>query len=543
MKSLFRFAQMLLAGIFFLLTTMPTWADDWLYTVKPGDTVWDLSHRMLKDWRYWKDILKRNNIKDATTIRPGTRIAIPLYVVREEHSEARVEAVHGEVKLILEGKTKPLLLKPGMALSVGDKVVTADDSTALLSLEDGSAILVQEQSEVEFTRLRRLGGGEYLDTNLRVRKGGLHMDANPSHRPDNSYVIQTAAASSAVRGTGFRVGVNSDTARTEVLQGLVDVGNALGSVRVPENFGTVVEKDVPPVKPVRLLEAPDLGAVPAVVRYLPKVVVFDGPPEAAGYHVQVAKDEAFVQLVLDRKVKNRFMIDQTLPDGHYHVRVRAMDARGLEGKDAVTRLQVDARPEPPLVRQPLPGKPLHAGELLFSWADVDGVDAYLFELSADEGFSDIKTRETVDGTQIKLAVIEGDWYFRLTSVTGDGRKGPPGHPVELHVLPIPATPEPKPPATKEGKLVLAWQAVEGVASYNVQVATDRDFQNLVVNQTTSEASLEVPRLPSGFYFFRLRSVDAEGYQGSFGTPQRFEVKPDSYWPLAIFGVAAALLLL
>ena len=90
---------------------------------------------------------------------------------------------------------------------------------------------------------------------------------------------------------------------------------------------------------------------------------------------------------------------------------------------------------------------------------------------------------------------------------------------------------------------MAWQAVEGVASYNVQVATDRDFQNLVVNQTTSEASLEVPRLPSGFYFFRLRSVDAEGYQGSFGTPQRFEVKPDSYWPLAIFGVAAALLLL
>ncbi len=543
MKHCRGFVQLLLGGAFFVFATLPAWADDWLYTVKPGDTVWDLSHRMLKDWRYWKDILKRNDIKDATTVRPGTRIAIPLYVVRKEHSEARVEAVHGEVRLIQDGGTKPLPLKPGMALSVGDLVVTADESTALLSLEDGSTILIQEQSEVEFTRLRRLGGGEYLDTKVRVHKGGLQMEANPSHGPDNSYVIQTAAASTAVRGTKFRVGVSGHASRTEVLQGRVAVGNALGSVQVPENYGTLVEKDLPPVKPVRLLAAPDPDAVPAVVRYLPQVVKLDGPPEATGYHVQIATDQAFVRLVLDRKVKDRFMIDQALPDGHYHVRIRAVDVRGLEGKDAVTRLQVDARPEPPLVRQPLSGRPLHAGELLFSWADVDGVDAYLFELAADEAFSHVKVRERVDGTKIKLTVAEGDWYFRVTSVMGDGRKGPPGHPIELHVLPVPATPESEPPALEKGRLVLAWQAVEGVAGYNVQLATDREFQNLVVNQTTSKASLALPRPPSGYYFFRLRSVDAEGYQGRFGSPQGFEVEPETYWPLAIFAIAAALLLL
>ncbi|WP_457673051.1 FecR domain-containing protein [Thiolapillus sp.] len=525
------------------MSVLPAWAEDWLYTVKPGDTVWDLSHDMLKDWRYWKEILRHNKIKDATSIRPGMQIAIPLYVVKQEHAEARVEAVHGDVQVTLHGSGKTIPLKPGVALSVGDRVATGSNSTAVLSLEDGSIILMQEQSELEFTRLRKLGGGKNLDAGLYVRKGGLKMDANPAHHPDNSYLIQTAAANSAVRGTGFRIGVEGETSRTEVLQGLVNVGNSLGSVDVPESFGTVVEKDAPPVKPVQLLDPPDLAVVPAVVRYLPAVVRLDTPAGAAGYHVQVARDDQFMELVLDRKVKEVFMIDQALADGSYHVRIRAMDTHGLEGKDAVTSFRVDARPEAPMVRQPLPGKVLHAGELVFSWADVEGVDSYLFELAADENFRDVRLHKVVDGTELKLPVSEGSWYFRLTSVSPEGKKGPPGRAVKIDVLPIPPVPQPKPPATEDGSLVLAWQDVEGVASYNVQVATDPDFQELVADETVREASLKLPRPPSGFYYFRLRSVDAEGYQGSFGAPQRFEVKPESYWPLALFGIAAALLLL
>ncbi|WP_419597586.1 LysM peptidoglycan-binding domain-containing protein [Thiolapillus sp.] len=75
-------------------------AEDWLYTVQPRDTVWDISHNQLKDWRYWDDILKRNKIRNAATIRPGTKIAIPLYIVREETSEVRVDNVVGEVGVV-----------------------------------------------------------------------------------------------------------------------------------------------------------------------------------------------------------------------------------------------------------------------------------------------------------------------------------------------------------------------------------------------------------------------------------------------------------
>ncbi len=543
MKLVSKAVWVSLAGIGFLLAGMPAMAQDWLYTVKPGDTVWDLSHSMLKDWRYWKQILEHNHIKDATTIRPGMRIAIPLYIVREETVKARVEAVHGKVTVTWKGSAVSAPLKRGVALSAGDKVVTGSNSTALIALDDDSVILMQEQSELEFTRLRRLGGGRSLDAGVFVGKGGLKMDANPSHYPDNNYHIRTAAANTAVRGTGFRIGVEKDSSRTEVLKGLVSVGNALGKVDVPENFGTVVTRDAPPVKPVKLLAAPDLSVLPSRIRYLPAVIKLDGPAGARGYHVQVARDAEFMKIVLDRKIKERFMIDQALPDGSYHVRIRAMDRNGLEGKDANTTFLVDARPEPPIVRKPLPGTVLHAGDLEFSWAQVEDVESYLFELSGDQDFGHAKVSQIVRGTDISLSVDQGTWYFRVTSIADDGRKGPPGHSLKIEVLPVPPVPQAKPPATEEGKLILAWQAVNGVASYHLQIASDRDFQNLVVDEKTSKASLALPRPPSGYYYFRLGSIDEEGYEGGFGAPQRFEVKPESYWPLAIFGIAAVLLLL
>ena len=41
-----------------------------------------------------------------------------------------------------------------------------------------------------------------------------------------------------------------------------------------------------------------------------------------------------------------------LADGRYRVVIRAIDAEGLEGADAEARLELDARPEPPIAQAP-----------------------------------------------------------------------------------------------------------------------------------------------------------------------------------------------
>ncbi|WP_456404694.1 FecR domain-containing protein [Thiolapillus sp.] len=521
-------------------------AEDWLYTMKPGDTVWDISHKLLKDWRYWDDVLRHNNIDNATRIRPGTKIAIPLYIVREELSEVRVDKVSGAVEVIFGDNERRLPLKPGMSLAAGDRVITGENSTALFYLEDESSILLQEQSELEFTRLKTLGGGSTrsMDAKLDIRRGRMNMDANPRHAPDSAFEITTVSANSAIRGTSFRIGIEQDSARTEVLNGLVSVGNAHGNVDVPGNFGTVARKDSPPIKPVELLPAPSLDKFPSLIRYLPTVVPLDSLAQARSYRVQVAADQDFLEIRLDRVVKGRFMLDQQFEDAAYYVRVRGVDANGLEGKNATKAFRVEARPVAPMARQPLSDQVLHTGAVSFSWAEVEAADQYLFELASDEGFQDVLERRQLDDIETRVNIAKpGTYFYRLSSITAEGRQGPPGKVVRIRVLPVPATPQPKPPAVEDDKLRLSWQEVEGVAVYQVQLASDAEFQNLVVDVRTAEPEVQVPRPPSGYYYFRLRSIDVEGYEGAFSTPQRFEVEPASYLPLILFTAVSILLLL
>ncbi len=534
-------AVLLMCGI-----SSVTLAEDWLYTMKPGDTVWDISHTMLKDWRYWDDILRHNNISNAATIRPGTKIAIPLYIVREELSEVRVESAVGKVEVIFANRDKRLPLKPGMALSAGDRVITGEKSTVLFSLEDKSSILLQEQSELEFTRLKTLGGGSHksMDVRLNAHHGRLNMHANPLHVPDSRYEILTVSANSAIRGTNFRIGIEKESSRTEVLDGLVSVGNAYGSVDVPTNFGTVAQKGSPPREPVKLLSAPNLDKFPALVKYLPTVVPLNTLEHAQRYRVQIAQDQDFLEIQLDRVVKGQLMLDQRLADGAYYVRVRGVDANGLEGNNAVRKFRIDARPEAPMVRRPLSDTVLHTGSVKFSWAEVDAVDAYLFEIAHDAAFTDLLEQKPVAGTDAEVDFKEaGDYFYRLSSVTAAGRQGPPGKAIKIRILPVPAVPEPKPPAVEGDKLRLSWQKVDGVASYHVQLARDADFQDLIVDEKTADPWMQLQRPASGYYYFRLRSVDTEGYVGSFSTPQRFEVEPGSYLPLVLFTAISVLLML
>ncbi len=433
-----------------------------------------------------------------------------------------------------------------MSLVAGDRVICGENSTALLSLEDNSSILLQENSELEFTRLKTLGGGKRKSMNarLKVNQWRMNMTANPAHIPDSSYEILTVSANSAVRGTGFRIGVEKESSRTEVLDGLVSVGNAWGNVDVPKNFGTVAKKDSPPIRQVELLSAPDLDSFPTLIRYLPTVVALNSLAQAHGYRVQVARDAAFTDIRLDRIVREKLMIDQKLEDGKYYLRVRGVDANGLEGNNAEKIFRIDARPETPMARTPLSDRVLHVGDVDFSWAAVEGVSSYLLELARDADFTQLQKKESLPGTDTTLEIREpGNYYYRLSSVTADGRQGPPGKAVQIRVLPVPAVPEPEPPAVEGDKLRLAWQKVEGIASYQIQLAADPDFHELVADIRTTKPWIQIHRPPGGYYYFRLRSIDTEGYEGGFGTPRRFEVEPGSYLPVILFVLASALLLL
>lgn len=72
-------------------------AEEWIYTVRPGDNLWNVSARHLTSMQYVKRLQQINRIPDAYTIPPGTKIRIPVAWTKQrtEGISARVVNIHG----------------------------------------------------------------------------------------------------------------------------------------------------------------------------------------------------------------------------------------------------------------------------------------------------------------------------------------------------------------------------------------------------------------------------------------------------------------
>jgi hypothetical protein len=62
--------------------------------------------------------------------------------------------------------------------------------------------------------------------------------------------------------------------------------------------------------------------------------VLPAQPGASGWRVQVARRRRFDQLLADVRSATPELRIADLPDGRYPMRLRAVDAHGLEGRDA-----------------------------------------------------------------------------------------------------------------------------------------------------------------------------------------------------------------
>jgi len=64
------------------------------YTIEKGDTLWDISHKELKDPFLWPKVWKENpDIKNPDKIYPGQKIRIPLYLLQKEIAPAAPKPV------------------------------------------------------------------------------------------------------------------------------------------------------------------------------------------------------------------------------------------------------------------------------------------------------------------------------------------------------------------------------------------------------------------------------------------------------------------
>lgn len=510
----------------------------WEYTVRPGDNIWNLTKQHCTSVRYWQRIQKLNNIDLDREIPPGTRLRFPLSILKHQPASALVVQLHGSAELLRAGAAKAVPLQAGVSLHGGDRIVTGPDSNLTLQFADGSRLLLLADSEVVMDTLSAWGTTGMVDTRIRLQGGRIDTQVKPARGPGSRYQIITPAAVAAVRGTAFRVAAESGKAvmRSEVTAGTIGVGTAAKSTRVPAGFGLVAEAGKAPGEPRKLLPAVDLSRLPAVQQQLPLSFSWPAVAGARAYRIQIAHNTNFETLLVDYTTEKAVATWKDLPDGHYALRLRGIDKVGLEGLDNVHPFEVDARPFPPANATPPDAGIVAESDPAFSWSATQDNSAYRIQIAHDAAFTDLVADRKVEAAYYRQEqpLMPGAYHWRVAGIDGHGEQGPFNPPQRFTYRQPLTAPLLQQPRIDRQRLILAWEAVEGAENYQLQLAADPYFRDLLVDTRLPGVQIAVPRPPSQVYFFRVRALNPMGEPGPFSAPQNFYV-PSLYpwWPLVL----------
>ncbi len=315
--------------------------DYWEYTFRPGDTFWSIAERYTDSANNWRELLRINSVaEDADrAVLPGTRILIPISLLKLQPAPARVIAVNGAVTLVrADGQTAELIV--GTELFTGDRVITGDGQSLRLQFADQSELQVKSNSEVVFDKLSQFKHSGMVDTRIRLNSGRVETRVQQQN-PGNRYEIRTPSAITAVRGTNFRLSSeSSEISKAEVTEGLVAISAGDEEKGVNQGFGIVAEAGQPLPDPVELLPSPVLSDNLSDENNELQVSweALDG---AVSYRYAFATDANFDQVTLEGLTEENDLVVDELSPGAYFLRVRGIDQHGLEGFDADARYVVE----------------------------------------------------------------------------------------------------------------------------------------------------------------------------------------------------------
>lgn len=401
----------------------PAWAqaadaDAISYTVRKGDTLYQLARDYLTGSNPLAELRAANRVRIPERMPVGLKLTIPKRLLRFRPIELRLVSFNGPVNVIADGRAAPA--QKGAVVVEGGGVQTGSNGFALFAGNEGSRIALPSNSTVRFTRARHYLLTDAPEVEVAVDKGRAEVQA-AKQKPAGSFRLRTPVAVSAVRGTVFRAGF--DEARkagtTEVTEGEVAVAAARAELAVPAGFGAAADASGDLAKE-ELLRPPAL-IDPGKVQ-TESAVHFDLAPvaEASGYRLQVSRDGGFTEIVSELTPATASADFAGIGNGTWFVRAAAISRRGLLGLEETWSFR----------RQRL-GLAADAGQagipdgFRINWAaEGEGRQVYRFQLFAKDrpGLPMIDEGGLTEPgiTLVKLPKGAYRWRVGVISVTPEG---------------------------------------------------------------------------------------------------------------------------
>jgi len=171
---------------------------------------------------------------------------------------------------------------------------------------------------------------------------------------------------------------------------------------------------------------------------------------------------------------------------------------------------------------------VNSDSLSLQWALYEGAAQYKVQVADTSSFTNLLFETTTSGGQFDLTDLDvGSYYWRIQAIDSEERTGAWSESTAF-LIQAPQTPELQMPSF--GSVIrdtttptLSWSAVEGAASYQVQIAPNIDFSSSIIDEMPDSENFTTSALSAGNYFWRVKSIDGVGHESDFSSTNAFVV--------------------
>lgn len=204
--------------------------------------------------------------------------------------------------------------------------------------------------------------------------------------------------------------------------------------------------------------------------------------------------------------------------GTWFWRAKALDVRDRTGESTGVR-KFTIRPAAPKISKPAADVVLGAPTVTLAWGDVACAASWVVEASTDT-----KDKVSLVAKTPTLAFkpnAPGEYRWRVAAVD---ERGTPGEWSQESVFKVRlATPSPRGESSTPLKLDLAWTPVVGATQYRVEIASERDFKQLVSSGTVTGSQFRATDVAPGLVYWRVAAKDDTGHTSLPSEPRSVDV--------------------
>ncbi len=276
------------------------------------------------------------------------------------------------------------------------------------------------------------------------------------------------------------------------------------------------------------------------------------------FKIQIATDSMFSNVVIDKYSPPRpFQTSDLEPERTYFLRF-VNQAGGATSYSDTISFSISAK-APPVLTLPtedakfaISNPQLNEASVNFEWKRKISIDRYRLQVAKDMAFTRIILDKSVAGNLLPSTPIPaGNYYWRVRAI-GDSPISEmwsrtqvftvtkATNQPQVQVTPTYTPPQPRPaekvplkaPQIEKAKIttmlvsrgntrtpssysapaapIISWNKVRGASNYSVQIASDSNFANLVLDTSSLKNSYKWNEVAPGNYFFRVYARNNEG---------------------------------